>query len=162
MSVICERLLYDDLSAICPGPGASSYPCSDSYHGPSANSEIEVKNVVNLIRSHSNFKAFISVHSYSQLLMYPYGYVCSSANHQAELVRKQKTEQARNVCHCLNNVFKSNLIRARGKSSVNYAYCQKDKGFWSDNLIWGLPVGCFLTVDIIQLGIAIFHLIKVL
>lgn len=115
MSVICERLLCDDLSAICPGPGASSYPCSDSYHGPSANSEIEVKNVVNLIQSHGNFKAFISVHSYSQLLMYPYGYVCSSANHQAELVRKQKTEQAQNVCHCLNNVFKSNLIRARGK-----------------------------------------------
>ncbi|MEQ2158662.1 hypothetical protein GOODEAATRI_014759, partial [Goodea atripinnis] len=55
-------------------PGASSNPCSDSYHGPSAHSEIEVKNIVNLIQSHGNFKSFISVHSYSQLLMYPYGY----------------------------------------------------------------------------------------
>uniref|UniRef100_A0A3Q0RJC8 Carboxypeptidase A4 n=1 Tax=Amphilophus citrinellus TaxID=61819 RepID=A0A3Q0RJC8_AMPCI len=69
------------------GPGASSYPCSESYRGPSAHSEIEVKNVVNLIESHGNFKAFISVHSYSQLLMYPYGYICSSVPHQAELVR---------------------------------------------------------------------------
>ncbi|GAA6215334.1 carboxypeptidase A2-like [Lates japonicus] len=67
------------------GPGASRNPCSDSYHGPSAHSEIEVKNVVNLIKSHGNFKSFISVHAYSQLLMYPYGYSCKNVPHQAEL-----------------------------------------------------------------------------
>ncbi|XP_023130020.2 carboxypeptidase A1-like [Amphiprion ocellaris] len=67
------------------GPGASSSPCSDSYRGPSAHSEIEVKNVVDLIKSHGNFKAFISVHAYSQLLMYPYGYTCTNVPHQAEL-----------------------------------------------------------------------------
>ncbi|XP_018528105.1 carboxypeptidase A2 [Lates calcarifer] len=67
------------------GPGASRNPCSDSYHGPSAHSEIEVKNVVNLIKSHGNFKSFISVHAYSQLLMYPYGYSCKNVFHQAEL-----------------------------------------------------------------------------
>uniref|UniRef100_A0AAT9KIP0 Carboxypeptidase A1 n=1 Tax=Amphiprion clarkii TaxID=80970 RepID=A0AAT9KIP0_AMPCL len=67
------------------GPGASSSPCSESYRGPSAHSEIEVKNVVDLIKSHGNFKAFISVHSYSQLLMYPYGYTCTNVPHQAEL-----------------------------------------------------------------------------
>ncbi|KAI4825427.1 hypothetical protein KUCAC02_021107 [Chaenocephalus aceratus] len=67
------------------GPGSSRNPCSDSYHGPSAHSEIEVKNVVNFIKSHGNFKSFISVHAYSQLLMYPYGYSCKNAAHQAEL-----------------------------------------------------------------------------
>ncbi|KAM4619477.1 carboxypeptidase A2-like [Polymixia lowei] len=67
------------------GPGASKNPCSDSYHGPSAHSEIEVKNVVNLIRNHGNFKSFISVHAYSQLLMYPYGYSCRDTPHQPEL-----------------------------------------------------------------------------
>ncbi|XP_060933156.1 carboxypeptidase A4 [Limanda limanda] len=67
------------------GPGASKNPCSDSYHGPSAHSEIEVKNVVNLIKSHGNFKSFISVHAYSQLLMYPYGYSCRAVPHQQEL-----------------------------------------------------------------------------
>ncbi|KAF3855224.1 hypothetical protein F7725_023279 [Dissostichus mawsoni] len=72
------------------GPGASRNPCSDSYHGPSAHSEIEVKNVVNFIKNHGNFKSFISVHAYSQLLMYPYGYSCKNAAHQAELVRKEK------------------------------------------------------------------------
>lgn len=73
-----------------PGPGASRNPCSDSYHGPSAHSEIEVKNVVNLIKSHGNFKSFISVHAYSQLLMYPYGYTCRSVPHMSELVRNKK------------------------------------------------------------------------
>ncbi|XP_060891996.1 carboxypeptidase A4 [Labrus mixtus] len=67
------------------GPGASRNPCSDSYHGPSAHSAIEVKNVVNLIKSHGNFKSFISVHAYSQLLMYPYGYTCGSVPHKSEL-----------------------------------------------------------------------------
>ncbi|XP_076589425.1 carboxypeptidase A4 [Chaetodon auriga] len=67
------------------GPGASKSPCSDSYHGPSPHSEIEVKNVVDLIRSHGNFKSFISVHAYSQLLMYPYGYSCGNVADQPEL-----------------------------------------------------------------------------
>ncbi|XP_005813105.1 carboxypeptidase A1-like [Xiphophorus maculatus] len=67
------------------GPGASTNPCSETYQGSSAHSEIEVKNIVNLIQSHGNFKSFISVHAYSQLLMYPYGYTCRSAADQAEL-----------------------------------------------------------------------------
>lgn len=79
-------------ASFLPGPGASNNPCSDSYHGPSAHSEIEVKNVVNLIESHGNFKSFISVHAYSQLLMYPYGYTCSSVSHQPELVGKYSEE----------------------------------------------------------------------
>ncbi|TRY54527.1 hypothetical protein DNTS_033393 [Danionella cerebrum] len=65
--------------------GASKDPCSDSYHGPYANSEIEVKNVVELIKGHGNFKSFISIHSYSQLLMYPYGYTCTGIPDQSEL-----------------------------------------------------------------------------
>lgn len=69
------------------GAGASKNPCSDAYHGPSAHSEVEVKNVVNLIKSHGNFKSFISVHAYSQLLMYPYGYSCGNIPHKSELVR---------------------------------------------------------------------------
>ncbi|KAG7257582.1 hypothetical protein CRUP_037397 [Coryphaenoides rupestris] len=69
------------------GPGASRNPCADSYHGPSPHSEVEVWNVVNLIQSHGNFKAFISVHAYSQLLMYPYGYTCKSVPDVPELDR---------------------------------------------------------------------------
>uniref|UniRef100_A0A6J0V646 Carboxypeptidase A2 n=1 Tax=Pogona vitticeps TaxID=103695 RepID=A0A6J0V646_9SAUR len=67
------------------GPGASDNPCSDSYHGPKANSEVEVRSIVEFIKSHGNVKAFLSIHSYSQLLMFPYGYQCSEINDYAEL-----------------------------------------------------------------------------
>lgn len=78
-----------------PGPGASNDPCSGSYHGPSADSEIEVKNVVKLIKGHGNFKSLVSVHTYSQLLMYPYGYSCRNVPHQPELVRMKKLCESR-------------------------------------------------------------------
>uniref|UniRef100_A0A8B9ITS9 Carboxypeptidase A2 n=1 Tax=Amazona collaria TaxID=241587 RepID=A0A8B9ITS9_9PSIT len=69
------------------GPGASNNPCSDSYRGPSANSEVEVKSIVDFIRNHGNIQAFLTLHSYSQLLMYPYGYKCTQPADYAELVR---------------------------------------------------------------------------
>ncbi|KAK9400271.1 carboxypeptidase A2-like [Crotalus adamanteus] len=67
------------------GPGASNDPCSDSYRGPSANSEVEVRSVVDFVKRHGNVKAFISIHSYSQLLMYPYGYKCTKPKDAEEL-----------------------------------------------------------------------------
>ncbi|XP_028650472.1 carboxypeptidase A2-like [Erpetoichthys calabaricus] len=67
------------------GPGASTNPCSDSYHGPYAHSEVEVKNIVDFVKSHGNIKSFISIHSYSQLLLYPYGYKCTNTNDYKEL-----------------------------------------------------------------------------
>ncbi|TRZ01588.1 hypothetical protein DNTS_010153 [Danionella cerebrum] len=67
------------------GAGASSNPCSETYRGPSAHSEPEVKAIVDFVKSHSNFKAFVSIHSYSQMLLYPYGYTRTPAKDQAEL-----------------------------------------------------------------------------
>ncbi|RXM31570.1 Carboxypeptidase A5 [Acipenser ruthenus] len=67
------------------GAGASSNPCSETYHGSRANSESEVKSIVDFVKSHGNFKAFISIHSYSQMLLYPYGYTKTPAPDQQEL-----------------------------------------------------------------------------
>ncbi|XP_011851254.1 PREDICTED: carboxypeptidase A4 isoform X2 [Mandrillus leucophaeus] len=67
------------------GKGASDNPCSEVYHGPHANSEVEVKSVVDFIQKHGNFKCFVDLHSYSQLLMYPYGYSAKKAPDAKEL-----------------------------------------------------------------------------
>ncbi|XP_023262787.1 carboxypeptidase A1 [Seriola lalandi dorsalis] len=67
------------------GAGASGQPCSETYRGPRAESESEVKSIVDFVKSHGNFKAFISIHSYSQMLLYPYGYTRTPAKDQAEL-----------------------------------------------------------------------------
>ncbi|XP_026094119.1 carboxypeptidase A2-like [Carassius auratus] len=67
------------------GPGASDDPCAEDYRGPSVQSEIEVKNIADFIMSHGNFKSFMTLHSYKQLLMYPYGYSGTDAPDKPEL-----------------------------------------------------------------------------
>ncbi|XP_075713629.1 carboxypeptidase A1-like [Rhinoderma darwinii] len=67
------------------GGGSSSNPCTETYRGPSANSEPEVKSIVNYVKSHGNIKGFISIHSYSQMLLYPYGYTTARTPDNAEL-----------------------------------------------------------------------------
>ncbi|XP_055047500.1 carboxypeptidase A1 [Misgurnus anguillicaudatus] len=67
------------------GAGASSNPCSETYRGPSAHSEPEVKAIVEFVKSHGNIKAFVSIHSYSQMLLYPYGYTYTAVKDKEEL-----------------------------------------------------------------------------
>ncbi|XP_006120381.2 carboxypeptidase A1-like [Pelodiscus sinensis] len=67
------------------GAGSSSNPCSETYRGPFAHSESEVKAIVDFVKSHGNIKAFISIHSYTQLLLYPYGYTRTQAADHQEL-----------------------------------------------------------------------------
>ena len=66
--------------------GTSNDPCSDIYHGLHAHSEVEVKSVADFITNHGDFKCLINLHSYSQLVMYPYGYTTSRARDADELV----------------------------------------------------------------------------
>ncbi|XP_038136390.1 carboxypeptidase A1-like [Cyprinodon tularosa] len=74
------------------GQGSSRDPCSNIYHGARAHSEPEVSSIVNFLRSHGNIKAFIAIHSYSQMLLYPYGYTRVPAKDNAEL--KQVAQKA--------------------------------------------------------------------
>ncbi|XP_021567319.1 carboxypeptidase A5 isoform X2 [Carlito syrichta] len=69
------------------GNGSNSNPCSETYHGPSPQSEPEVAAIVDFITAHGNFKVLISIHSYSQMLMYPYGQSVEPVSNQKELTR---------------------------------------------------------------------------
>lgn len=67
--------------------GASSNPCSDTFCGYTPESEIEVKNVADFIRRNkSTIKAYLTIHSYSQLLLFPYSYTYQLAETHSELV----------------------------------------------------------------------------
>lgn len=46
-----------------------------------------MKAIVDFIRGHGNVKSVISIHSYSQMLLFPYGYKRVPAAHHQELVR---------------------------------------------------------------------------
>ncbi|CAF0913797.1 unnamed protein product [Rotaria sp. Silwood1] len=55
--------------------GASNSPCSETYGGSSAQSEIETKNVINFLTSKiGSWDMYMSFHSYGQLWLTPYGY----------------------------------------------------------------------------------------
>ncbi|KAF5272917.1 hypothetical protein FQR65_LT04846 [Abscondita terminalis] len=55
--------------------GASDFPCLDTYAGPSPFSEIETKSLSEFITSISaDLEAYIGFHSYSQLLLIPFGH----------------------------------------------------------------------------------------
>ncbi|KFQ38522.1 Carboxypeptidase A1 [Mesitornis unicolor] len=79
------------------GSGSSSNPCSETYRGPYPQSEKEVKAIVDFILGHGNVKSVISIHSYSQMLLHPYGYKTAPApDHQElnELAKKAVTDLA--------------------------------------------------------------------
>ncbi|KAF5927596.1 carboxypeptidase A1 [Diceros bicornis minor] len=107
--------------------GASSSPCSETYHGKSANSEVEVKSVVDFVKDHGNIKAFISIHSYSQLLLYPYGYQKEAAADQNEL-----DQVAKSAVEALTSLYGTEfkygstyttIYQASG-NSIDWAYSQ--------------------------------------
>ncbi|XP_046653362.1 carboxypeptidase B-like [Daphnia pulicaria] len=57
------------------GPGSSSNPCSDTFKGSKAFSEPEAVAYSKFIKSKSNqIKLYLSLHSYGQLILLPWGY----------------------------------------------------------------------------------------
>ncbi|XP_012638278.2 carboxypeptidase B [Microcebus murinus] len=72
--------------------GASRSPCADTYCGSAAESEKETKALADFIRSHlSSIKAYLTIHSYSQMLLYPYSYDYKLPANNVELNTMAKT-----------------------------------------------------------------------
>merc|ERR1712002_955087 len=60
--------------------GASGDSCSQTYYGPEAFSEVEARNVGDFVTAHKdNIKFYQTLHSYSQLILMPWGYTTSNA-----------------------------------------------------------------------------------
>ncbi|XP_028826411.1 carboxypeptidase A6 isoform X2 [Denticeps clupeoides] len=55
--------------------GASPHPCDETYCGSGPESEPEVRAVAAFLRRHrKRVKAYISIHAYAQMILYPYSY----------------------------------------------------------------------------------------
>uniref|UniRef100_A0A672U3I9 Carboxypeptidase B2 n=1 Tax=Strigops habroptila TaxID=2489341 RepID=A0A672U3I9_STRHB len=75
------------------GEGASPYECHEIYCGPYPESEPEVKAVARFIRDHKDIiKAYITMHSYSQLVLFPYSYTMEKSKDHDELVSLPKMQ----------------------------------------------------------------------
>lgn len=69
-------------------PGSSDETYSETYHGPSAFSEPETRAVRDLITGLPNLRGLVTYHSFSQLILYPWGYTDQTAPN-IDAVRKQ-------------------------------------------------------------------------
>ncbi|XP_072208181.1 carboxypeptidase B2 [Excalfactoria chinensis] len=68
------------------GRGASPNECYETYCGPYPESEPEVKAVARFIRDHKDIiKAYITMHSYSQMVLFPYSYTMDKSKDHDEL-----------------------------------------------------------------------------
>lgn len=56
------------------GQGASSNPSSDTYRGPNAFSEPETLAIKNYVETNKNLNILLSFHTFSQLVLYPFGH----------------------------------------------------------------------------------------
>jgi len=60
------------------GAGASSFPADETYRGPAPFSEPETQVIRDYLLEHPDIVAYCDLHSYGQLIMYPFGYVAAS------------------------------------------------------------------------------------
>ncbi len=67
-----------------PTPGTSNYPSNDTYCGPDIFSEYEIQAVKTLLDS-VDFVAVITYHSYSGVVLYPWGYKSDTTPHNSYL-----------------------------------------------------------------------------
>ncbi|OCT80936.1 carboxypeptidase B [Xenopus laevis] len=66
--------------------GASSRACDETYCGTAPESEPETKALANFIRKNiASIKGYLTIHSYSQMLLFPYSYTYSLAKDHNEL-----------------------------------------------------------------------------
>uniref|UniRef100_A0A452ITN7 Peptidase M14 domain-containing protein n=1 Tax=Gopherus agassizii TaxID=38772 RepID=A0A452ITN7_9SAUR len=69
------------------GKGASHNDCHEIYCGPYPESEPEVKAVAHFLQKHKDhIKAYITIHSYSQMVLFPYSYTTNKSKDHDELV----------------------------------------------------------------------------
>ncbi len=65
--------------------GSSPFPDDETYRGPFAGSEPEIQALMGLINAH-NFRTHDSVHTYSNLTLYPWGYTSADSPHHSTYV----------------------------------------------------------------------------
>nr|XP_033813517.1 carboxypeptidase B [Geotrypetes seraphini] len=97
--------------------GASNRPCDDTYCGPAPESEKETKALADFIRSkHSVIKAYLTIHSYSQMLLFPYSYKNSVTKDHTELNSLAKAAVSQ-----LNSLYNTRYTYGSGAATIYLA-----------------------------------------
>ncbi|MCS7258506.1 MAG: M14 family zinc carboxypeptidase [candidate division WOR-3 bacterium] len=70
----CDTNRYGFWGALASGAQSSHYPSSETFMGAFGASSPEIKNVTNFFRQH-NINVSLSFHSYSELVLWPWGFL---------------------------------------------------------------------------------------
>ncbi|XP_049277967.1 zinc carboxypeptidase A 1-like [Anopheles funestus] len=127
--------------------GTSNNACSDTYAGPNAFSEVETRSLSAFVEKlRGKLSAYIAFHSYSQLLLFPYGHTgAHSPNHQdlneiaeatvKSLAKRYGTQyQYGNVYDAIYPASGSSVDWSYGVEDVKIAYTYElrpDSGDWN-------------------------------
>ncbi|XP_060922757.1 carboxypeptidase B2 [Limanda limanda] len=86
--------------------GASPDPCSEIYCGAYPESEPESEAVANFLRNHKDSVQFyLSIHSYSQMLLFPYSCTLEEAENHRDLLEMAR-EAAQKIQRHYRNIYK--------------------------------------------------------
>ncbi len=111
-----------------PG-GASTIPRDEDYRGPAPFSEPETRAIRDLIFAQPNLVAYCDIHSYSQLIMWPWGYTESTTPDQAAFAaigrRMQERIRASSGLIYGAGSITTVLYPASG-SSIDWVYGERD------------------------------------
>ncbi|XP_072266230.1 carboxypeptidase B-like [Pyxicephalus adspersus] len=97
--------------------GASSRACDETYCGASAESERESQALANFVRANiGSIKAYLTIHSYSQMLLFPYSYTYSLAKDHNEL-----NTVAKGAVAALTSLYGTKYTYGAGGSTIYLA-----------------------------------------
>lgn len=101
--------------------GSSTNPCNDTYMGPSAFSEPETQAVKAFVEGHPNLKVLLTLHTYSELILYPWGVSYDGVENIADRTTFQKMAQSMAVWNGYTPEQSSELYITSG-DTVDWAY----------------------------------------
>jgi len=89
LTVYVSRCIIDTSNILLTiGAGSSGNPCSQTYAGRAPHSEAETRSLTTKVFSIRNrIRMFVSLHSYSQIMLLPYGYSSDIPPEYDDLVR---------------------------------------------------------------------------
>ncbi|XP_020836589.1 carboxypeptidase B [Phascolarctos cinereus] len=94
--------------------GASTSPCSETYCGSTVESEKETKALVNFIRQNlDSIKAYVTIHSYSQMLLFPYSksYALTKDHNELNTLAKAMVKE-------LNSLYRTKYTYGPGATTI--------------------------------------------
>ncbi len=103
------------------GEGSSDDTSSDIYHGPSAFSEPETANVRDFVRNRKSATMLLSFHTFSELVLWPYGHTNSQISSSTDLAVFEKMGKKMASWNKYKPMKSSGLYLASG-DTTDWAY----------------------------------------